>query len=292
MLPCTLCPRKCNIDRTKGVGFCGAPEALTAAKACLHFWEEPCISGLYGAGTVFFSGCNLRCIYCQNKPISREGRGKEISVARLAEIFAALADEGAECIDLVTPTHYADKIAEALRLTKLPIPVVYNCGGYERVETLRRLEGLVDVYLPDFKYADAALAKRLSNAPDYPETALSAIAEMLRQTGPFRLNEDGLLTRGVLVRHLVLPGFTENSLDAIDRLFGRFSQTEILFSLMSQYTPPAEPLPVPSLNRRLTPAEYERVTDYLYLSGVENGYVQELSSAKEEYTPDFDLGGL
>lgn len=292
MSSCNLCPRKCNIDRAETAGFCGMKNKITAARAGLHFWEEPCIAGYGGAGTVFFSGCNLRCVYCQNREISAGGKGKEITVTRLREIFDELIYNGAECIDLVTPTHFADQIALALAAQKLPVPVVYNCGGYERVETLRRLEGLVDVYLPDYKYADAALAKRLSAAPDYPQTALAAIKEMHRQTGDPVLDEDGLLRRGVLARHLVLPGFIENTLDCIDALTNAFSEQNLLLSVMSQYTPPPFRLPDESLNRRLTAEEYGRVTDYLYLLGLENVYLQELSSAKEEYTPDFDFTGL
>ena len=267
-------------------------DKLVAARASLHFWEEPCIAGFGGAGTVFFTGCNLGCVYCQNREISRGKKGKEISVARLAEIFDELVYDGAETIDLVTPTHFADLIAEALRIKKPPVPVVYNCGGYESVETLRMLEGLIDIYLPDFKYAGAALAKRLSAAPDYPAAALAAIKEMHRQTGDYALDEDGMLKSGVLVRHLVLPGQIENTLDCLDLLTDTFSERNILLSVMSQYTPPPEPLGDPDLDRRLTEAEYARVTDYLYLLGVENVYLQELSSAQAEYTPDFDGTGI
>ncbi len=289
---CNLCPRKCNTDRAETAGFCGMGRTLTAARAGLHFWEEPCISGYGGAGAVFFSGCNLRCVYCQNREISAGGKGEPLTVTRLAEIFDELVYQGAETVELVTPTHFADLIAEALRINKPPVPVVYNCGGYERVQTLCMLEGLVDVYLPDYKYADAALASRLSAAPDYPAAALAAIKEMVRQTGDWELDEDGILRRGVLVRHLVLPGFIENSLDCIDVLTGAFGENNVLLSVMSQYTPPPFPLEEESLNRRLTPEEYGRVTDYLYLLGLENVYVQELSSAKEEYTPEFDFSGL
>lgn len=292
MKSCRLCPRKCNIDRSVSEGFCRVGNRLTAAKACLHFWEEPCIAGYGGAGTIFFSGCNLGCVYCQNSDISRGGAGKEISVSRLREIFDELIYQGADTIDLVTPTHYSDLIAEALSAEKLPVPVVYNTGSYETVEALKRLEGLIDVYLPDYKYADKGLAERLSSAPDYPEVALAAIKEMHRQTGDYVFNSDGMLQRGVLVRHLVLPGHIDNTLDCIDRLTAVFNDSNVLFSLMSQYTPPKKPLPFPELNRRLTADEYNRAVDYLYLCGIENGFVQELSSAKEEYTPDFDLTGV
>ncbi len=289
---CELCPRRCGVDRANTVGFCGMGRELTAALASLHFWEEPCIAGFGGAGAIFFSGCNLGCVYCQNREISRGKKGRPISVKRLTEIFDELVYTGADTIDLVTPTHFADLIAEALRMKKPPVPVVYNCGGYENVETLQMLEGLIDIYLPDYKYADAALAKRLSAAQDYPETALAAIREMHRQTGDWVLDEDGILRSGVLVRHLVLPGQIENSLDCIDILTNEFSEKNILLSVMSQYTPQPTPLDDPNLNRRLTEAEYARVTDYLYLLGLENVYLQELSSAKEEYTPEFDGTGV
>ena len=289
---CELCPRKCNTDRAQKPGFCDMGKNLTAALASLHFWEEPCIAGFGGAGAIFFSGCNLGCVYCQNREISRGKKGRPITVSRLLEIFDELVYAGADTIDLVTPTHFADLIAEALRIRKPPVPVVYNCGGYEKAETLQMLEGLIDIYLPDYKYADAALSKRLSAAPDYPETALAAIKEMHRQTGDWVLDEDGILRSGVLVRHLVLPGHIENSLDCIDVLTNHFSEKNILLSVMSQYTPPREPLDDPDLNRRLTEAEYARVTDYLYLLGLENVYLQELSSAKEEYTPEFDFSGI
>lgn len=289
---CNLCPRKCNTDRSVSRGFCRVGDRLTAAKACLHFWEEPCIAGYGGAGTVFFSGCNLGCIYCQNSDISRGGAGKEISVSRLREIFDELIFQGADTIDLVTPTHYSDLIAEALRAEKLPVPVVYNTGGYETVDALRNLEGLVDIYLPDYKYADAELAKKLSFAPDYPDVAFAAIKEMYRQTGDYVLDDEGMLTKGVMIRHLVLPGHVSNTLDCIDRLTSVFDDSNVLFSLMSQYTPPKKALPYPEFNRRLTEDEYNEAVDYLYLCGIENGFVQELSSAKEEYTPDFDLSGV
>lgn len=289
---CNLCPRKCNTDRSVSKGFCSVGKELTAAKACLHFWEEPCIAGYGGAGTVFFSGCNLGCIYCQNGEISRDKIGREISEDRLREIFHELIYDGADTIDLVTPTHYSDIVAKALSREKLPVPVVYNTGAYESVEALKRLEGLVDIYLPDYKYAQTDLAKKLSFAEDYPGVALEAIKEMYRQCGNYRLDSEDMLVSGVLIRHLVLPGHVDNTLDCIDRLTGVFNDSQVLFSLMSQYTPPKKTLPYPELNRRLSEAEYREAVDYLYLCGVEKGYVQELSSAKEEYTPEFDLTGV
>lgn len=292
MSVCNLCPRNCNTDRANERGFCNVSNSLTLARAGLHFWEEPCISAYGGAGAVFFSGCSLKCIYCQNEKISRGHTGKEISEKRLREIFDELIDQGADNINLVTPSHYADIIADALSKEKLPVPVVYNTSAYEKTETLKMLDGLIDVYLPDYKYADSSLARKLSFAPDYPGIAFSAIEEMFRQRGSYTLDEDGILTSGVLIRHLVLPGFIDNTLDVIDKITSRFDDTQVLFSLMSQYTPPKKELKIPSLNRRLTENEYSQAVDYLYLSGFENGFVQELSSAKEEYTPDFDLSGV
>ncbi len=292
MALCELCPRRCRADRTKTVGFCGVGETVVAALAGPHFGEEPCIAGYGGAGTVFFSGCNLGCVYCQNREISLERRGKEITVERLADIFRELVDNGADCVDLVTPTHFADKVKAALTAYRPDVPVVWNCGGYESVETLKTLDGLVDVYLPDYKYADGTLAKRYSHAPDYPETALSAIKEMARQTGKPVFDADGLLKKGTLIRHLVLPGQIENTLDALDILTAAFSEDEVLLSVMSQYTPPKDPLPDENLNRRLTQAEYDRVLDYLYLLGNENVYVQELSAASDFYVPAFDGTGV
>ena len=289
---CDLCPRKCHTDRTARRGFCGAGASLVAGRAGLHFWEEPCISGPGGSGAVFFSGCNLRCVFCQNRAISRDGAGKEITAARLREIFGELVWQGADNINLVTPTHFTDLIAQALSAEKPPVPVIWNSSAYEEPETLKTLEGLVDVYLPDFKYADAALAARFSGAPDYPQRARAAIREMYRQTGDYRLDEDGMLVSGVLIRHLVLPGHVENTLDVIDRITEDYTDKNVLFSLMSQYTPPREPTPFPELNRRLTREEYGRAADYLYLCGWENGYLQELSSAQSEYTPPFDGEGV
>lgn len=289
---CSLCPRKCNTDRKLSPGACRTGDRLFVAKACLHFWEEPCIASSGGAGTIFFSGCNLGCIYCQNMEISRGQTGKEISVDRLCEIFDELVWQGADTIDLVTPTHFSSLVAEALMKNKPSVPVVYNSSGYESTEQLKELEGLVDVYLPDYKYAQSGLASVFSHAPDYPDTAFEAVKEMYRQTGDYVLDGDGMLQKGVMIRHLVLPGHVDNTLDCIDRITETFSDEKVLFSLMSQYTPPREPLKYPELNRRLTKEEYDEAVDYMYLCGIENGYVQELSSAKEEYTPDFDLTGV
>lgn len=291
MSGCELCPRRCGIDRDKNAGYCGATSTLRAARAGLHLWEEPSISGENGAGTVFFSGCGLRCVYCQNHEISGGAVGTEITTERLREIFFELIEQGAECIDLVTPTHYAPQIARAMS-GGLPVPVVWNSSGYERVETLKMLDGLVDVYLPDYKYSDPAAAKRYSNAPDYPEVVRAAIEEMYRQTGRQVFFDKGTLIRGVQVRHLVLPGNLENTYGVIDAFSSLFPAGEAGFSLMSQFTPTPACEKYPELNRRLTPEEYEKAVDYMYLCGVENGFVQELSSAKEEYVPAFDGSGV
>ena len=233
---CTLCPRRCGVDRTKGGrGFCGMPDKLYAARASAHYWEEPVISGSFGSGAIFFSGCTLRCAFCQNYTISDEHFGRELTPQALRAAMERLIDEGVQNINLVTPTHFLPSILPALE-PKLPVPVVYNCGGYESVETLRRLEGKIDVYLPDFKYSDNALAKRLSAAPDYYETAAAAILEMYRQVGR-PVIEDEQMTRGVIIRHLVLPGCIDNSLGVLDWIADNFPKKDVLVSLMSQYVP-------------------------------------------------------
>ena len=286
---CMLCPRRCGVDRAAGqTGFCGMPAQLTAARAMLHYGEEPVIAGSFGTGAVFFSGCTLRCRYCQNREISLARKGKALSSNELREIFLRLIDEGAQSIDLVTPTHFLPSILPALT-PKLPVPVVYNCGGYERVETLRELEGLVDIYLPDMKYADNALAARLSGAPDYFEVAAAAIEEMYRQVDGAVI-EDEQMRRGVLIRHLVLPGAVENSLRVIEWVAETFPKNDVLFSLMSQYVPSPD-LPAP-LNRRLTPEEYEGALSWLELCGIEQGFTQELAAATDELLPEFNFEGL
>ena len=286
---CTLCPRQCGVDRTTGqLGFCRMPGQLRAAKAMLHYGEEPPISGAFGTGAVFFSGCTLRCVYCQNREISEGGKGKPLEPGQLRAIFERLIDEGAQSIDLVTPTQFLPDILPALT-PKLPVPVVYNCGGYERVETLRLLEGLVDVYLPDLKYADNVLAARLSRAPDYFETATAALREMYRQVGAAVL-ENGQLTRGLLVRHLVLPGHLDNSLRVIEWLAETFPNGDVPVSLMSQYVPMGGQ--EPPLDRRVTAEEYAGAVSWLELCGLKNGYVQDAAAATTEYLPVFDFEGI
>jgi len=288
---CNLCPRNCGVERTeeKRGGVCGQPAIPVAARAMLHLWEEPCLVGEHGAGTVFFTGCNLRCCFCQNGPISQEGVGKPLTALRLREIFEELIDQGAACIDLVTPTHFTPVILEALGDRVWPVPVVWNCGGYEKKETLRLLDGKVQVYLPDLKYAMPEPAKKYSGAEDYFRWASEAILEMFRQTGPYRM-ENGMLKQGVLIRHLILPGELENTRRVIDWVAETFRPGDVMFSLMSQYTP--QPGAEGNLARHVTKAEYRAAVQYMENCGITDGFTQERTSAKEEYTPDFNLRGV
>lgn len=272
-------------------GFCGCPRNPVVARAMLHRWEEPCISGKNGSGAVFFSGCNLRCVFCQNYEISSRVQGKEITVARLREIYGELIAQGAHNINLVTPGHYTEAILASLD-QPLPVPVVYNSNGYDSLDSLRKLNGKIQIYLPDLKYADNALAARYSHAPDYFETATAAIDEMFRQTGPYEMDPDGMLIRGVAVRHLILPGQVENSLRVIDHIAHRFKPGDILFSLMRQYVPHGRIEAFPELNRRVSDEEYEQVEQYLFDSPIEDGFVQEEESASEEFIPAFDNSGV
>ena len=275
-------------DAQAGEGFCGLPAAPVVARAGLHFWEEPCVSGARGSGAVFFSGCVLRCVYCQNHAISHENFGKPVSVERLREIFWELIGQGAHNINLVSPTPFAPAIREALA-EPLPVPVVWNTGGYERVETLRSLEGKVQVWLPDLKYVDSGLSRDLSGAADYFGAASAAIREMVRQTGDYVL-EDGLLKRGVLIRHLMLPGQLENTKAVLDWVAETFRPGQVLLSLMAQYTP--QPGAEGLLSRRVTGAEYRAALRYMENLGITDGYCQDAASARAEYTPDFDLTGV
>ena len=288
---CRLCPRDCGAVRTEteSGGVCGMPSTPVAARAMLHRWEEPCLVGERGAGAVFFSGCSLRCVFCQNKPISQCGVGKPVTPERLREIFRDLIRQGAACLDLVTPTHFTPAVLEALGDGEWPVPVVWNCGGYEKPETLRLLEGKVQVYLPDFKYGREETARACGAPADYFSRAQAAVAEMFRQTGPFRM-EGGHLKSGVLIRHLVLPGELENTRRVIDWVSAAFRPGDVLFSLMSQYTP--QPGAEGQLGRRVTAAEYRSARAYLENCGLTEGYTQERTSAREEYTPAFDLTGL
>ena len=296
MSDCTLCPRECHADRLHGIlGYCMEPAAVTAARAALHFWEEPCISGECGSGTVFFSGCNLRCVFCQNHEIARGKAGKEITVERLAEIFLELQEKGAANINLVTPTHYVPQIVEALKQAGeqgLMLPVVYNCGGYEKVETLRLLEGYVDIYLPDFKYMKSETALRYSKAADYPQRAKEAVEEMVRQVGSPRFCEEtGLMQKGVVVRHLVLPGHVKEA-GTILRYLHETYGNRIYLSIMNQYTPLAGVEYFPEINRKVTKREYEAVLSVAVDCGVENGFFQEGDTAKESFIPPFSGEGI
>ena len=290
--PCRQCPRRCGADRDAVHGFCGVPSQAVVARAAPHYGEEPCISGTRGSGTVFFSGCNLRCVFCQNWEISRSAAGRRVTVPGLREIFLRLRDAGVHNINLVTPSHYIDLLAETLSGLELGIPVVWNSSGYDSAERLRCLEGLVHVYMPDLKYSDSELSRRLSGAPDYPTAALEAIREMYRQTGPFELDGDGIMRRGVLIRHLVLPGHAENTLGVIDMVEDNLPADKIMFSLMSQYTPMPGLDAFPELGRTVTRQEYERCLSYLDFSGIEFGYCQEPEAAGTEMIPDFDGAGV
>ena len=286
---CNSCPRKCGADRKISHGICGVDDSLRIARAAPHFWEEPCISGTKGSGTVFFSGCNLKCVYCQNYEISSGIYGKDISVARLSEIYHELIAQGVHNINLVTPSHYADRILESLE-EKLPVPVVYNSSGYDSVETLKKFEGKVQIYLPDLKYLSSDLSLKYSRAADYPSVAKAAIEEMYRQVGDPVFDDDGIMLKGVVIRHLMLPSQKENTLEVIDWVSDVFGDS-VIFSLMSQFTP-NEKCTLPELRNPITQVEYNEAVDYMYLCGIENAFVQDFSSAKKEYTPPFDLSGV
>ena len=290
---CTLCPRRCGAVRTpeRGEGLCRMPEAPVVARAALHMWEEPPISGSRGSGTIFFSGCSLGCVFCQNEKISHQDFGRAITPERLWEICGELIAQGAHNINFVNPTHYAHVVRALLEEHPMPVPVVWNSGGYDRVETLRTLEGKVDIYLPDFKYLDPETARRYSGAPDYPQAAAAAIREMVRQTGPCRFDGEGLLTRGVVIRHLILPGQVEQAKAVMDWAAAEFEPGSVLFSLMSQYTPWGDLSRCPELNRRLRRGEMRAAQAYMENLGLP-GFTQERTSAKEEYTPPFDLTGI
>lgn len=298
---CHFCPRDCGVNRYRQTGYCRCTAAVTAARAALHHWEEPCISGVNGSGTVFFSGCTLRCCFCQNYRISSEGFGKEISTGRLAEIFLRLQEKGAHNINLVTPTQYLPSVIEALETAgnKLTIPVVYNCGGYETTDTVKALAPYVDIWLPDLKYLSSALSARYSGAPDYFEVAKKALLQMIRQTGgPVYKNFSSdagsceIMQKGVIVRHMVLPGQKEDSIRLMHWMSAALPKGQFLLSLMSQYTPFYKSASYPEINRRITTYEYEKVLDAAIGLGLTDGFMQEKSSAKEEYTPPFDLEGI
>jgi putative pyruvate formate lyase activating enzyme len=295
---CDLCPRKCLVDRKKGEkGICGQTENLKVARAALHFWEEPCISGDAGSGAVFFSGCPLHCVLCQNENIANGTVGKEISLERLVDIFLELQEKRANNINLVTPGHFVPQIVKALdqaRKEGLTLPVVYNTSSYETVDTLKMLEGYVDIYLPDFKYMSQVLSKKYSHAPDYAEVAKAAIAEMVRQTGKAVFvngDEDNLILRGTIVRHLTLPGCMEDSMQILKYLHETYGDM-IYISIMNQFTPLSNLEKYPELNRRITDEEYETLVDYAIDIGIENGFIQEGDTAEESFIPAFDCEGV
>lgn len=284
-----LCPRRCGADRKSGkIGFCGSGDEIKIGRYGLHMWEEPCISGDNGSGTVFFSYCNLKCVFCQNYKISTKMQGKIISTNELADIFLELQAMKANNINLVTPTHYADKIIDALDIARkkgLRLPVIYNTSGYETVETLKMLDGYVDVYLPDFKYWRSDVAKRYSNASDYPEVAKAAIAEMVRQTGAVRF-ENGLITKGTIVRHMLLPGNLYDAKKIIDHLYSTYGD-DIFISIMNQYTPLKQVKNIPPLNRKVGKREYDTLIDYAANIGIKNAYIQDGETALESFIPEF-----
>ena len=289
---CQLCPRRCGALRTEteGKGYCRMPALPVLARAALHQWEEPPISGTRGSGTIFFSGCPLGCVFCQNEEISHRDVGKPVTVQRLRQICMELVDQGAHNINFVTPTHYSHILAQVLD-APLPVPVVFNSGGYDRVSTLESLEGKIDIYLPDLKYMDSVPAGRYSAAPDYPAVAAAAIREMVRQVGPCVFDENGLLKKGVIIRHLVLPGQAEGAKQVMDWVAREFPKGTVLFSLMSQYTPYGRADQFPEIDRKLRRGEIRAVQDYMDALGLD-GFTQERTSAKREYTPPFDLSGL
>ncbi len=295
---CKLCPRQCHVNREKKVGVCHAGAQVLVARAALHMWEEPCISGKSGSGAVFFSGCALGCVFCQNREISGGQAGKTVTTQRLIDIFFELKAQGANNINLVTPDHYLPTVCEAVRLAKekgIDLAFVWNCSGYESQESLRRLEGLVDVYLPDFKYFTSETAAKYSKAADYPQVAKAAIAEMVRQTGPCMFDKDGIIQRGVIVRHLLLPGKVSEAKKIVAYLHETYGD-DIYLSLMNQYTPGADAAErfklFPELTRKVTKREYGRLIDYALEIGVANAFVQEGQTASESFIPAFDLKGV
>lgn len=297
MSNCNLCPRQCGADRENGKsGICGVSgKNMLAARAALHFWEEPCISGEKGSGTVFFSGCPLRCVYCQNYQIASTEVGMEISEERLKDIFLELQEKGAHNINLVTPTHYTPEIIRAIGKAKeqgLRLPIVYNCSGYEKVETLKTLKGIVDIYLTDFKYMEKEAAVRYSKAPDYPEIARAALKEMMDQTGEAKFDKNGIMQSGVIVRHLLLPGHVRNARAVVKYVYETYGN-QLYLSLMNQYTPlPQVKKEFPELDRRVTEREYQRLISYALELGIENAFIQDGKTAEESFIPMFDYEGI
>ena len=285
---CSICPRHCNVDRSVNLGFCQSPDNFRVARAALHFWEEPCISGTEGSGTVFFSGCNLKCVFCQNNEISAENKGVEISDDKLISIFENLISQGANNINLVNPTHYAKRLAKVLSRWKSPVPIVYNSSGYEEVETLKALDGLIDIYLPDLKYIRAEKAMRYSKAADYFEKASAALLEMRRQVED-KFDGD-IMKSGMIIRHLILPQNTNSSIAVLDFIKSNFPNTFV--SLMAQYTPCGDLSEFPEINRKITKREYEKVVNYAFDNSFDKLFIQELSSADKSFIPKFDFTGV
>lgn len=288
-MKCNLCNRKCNIDRSTQKGFCNAPNNLYVARSALHYWEEPCISGTKGSGTIFFSYCNLKCIYCQNYDISTLNNGKEITIEEFSDICLNLQNKGAHNINLVTPTHYVPQIIEGLKLAKekgLIIPIVYNTSSYETIETIKMLDGIVDIYLPDLKYYNDTYAKNYSNVTNYFEAASSAIKEMYNQVGNPIFDNNGILKKGIIVRHLCLPGLKEDSKKILEYLYKTYKDN-IYISIMNQYTPLRKIDKYPNLNRKLSKKEYNEIIEYAINLGIENAFTQEDGTQKESFIPDF-----
>lgn len=298
MALCYVCPHRCGVDRPQNMadtngcfGSCGVGIAPIVARAGLHMWEEPVISGTKGSGTVFFSGCNLHCVFCQNYKISCKGFGKEITVNRLKKIYQELIEQGAHNINLVTPTHFTEAILQSLD-EKLSVPVVYNTSGFEAQDTLRRLNGKIQIYLPDLKYSDDIAAVKYSNAPYYFRIATEAIKEMYRQVGDYQIDANGIMTKGVIIRHLIMPGMLDNSKKIIDWIADTFKPGQVMFSLMHQYIPSGCAKDYPEINRKVTAEEYKELENYLLHSSIEDGFVQEETSACEDFVPSFDGTGV
>lgn len=287
---CNICPRSCSVDRKNKFGFCSSPDNFKLSRAALHYWEEPCISGKSGSGTVFFSGCNLRCVYCQNFEISHNNKGVEVSDERLIEIFENLISQGANNINLVNPTHYTIQLARVLSAWKSPVPIVYNTSGYDRVEGLKLLDGLVDVYLTDFKYIRPEKALRYSKAENYPDIVKLALSEMKRQQSEDVLNDNGMMQKGVIIRHLILPSNTNSAIEILDYLTENYEKPYI--SLMAQYTPCTDLSAYKEIDRRITVREYEKVVNYALSLDNPNILLQDLSSSSEKYIPEFDFTGI
>ncbi len=289
-MTCNACPRNCNVDREKALGYCKSSNKFKLARAALHFWEEPCISGENGSGAIFFSGCNLGCVFCQNFDISHNCKGVEVSDERLIDIMKRLVDKGANNINLVNPTHYSTQLLRVLEKYRPPVPIVFNTSGYDSVETLKSFDGIVDVYLPDFKYIRSDKAQKYSKAEDYPQIAEAALREMKRQVGDDAFNDDGIMQKGMIIRHLVLPSNTNASIEALDYLAENFSNTYI--SVMAQYVPCGDLSNYKEINRPLTQREYDKVVNHIFDLGLEKIFVQELEAASDEFIPDFDFTGV